>query len=240
MRSTLRISTKSWHGRIYAFWRRHAEFKTDGYRENLCHYARVVLFWGPLSIFLRAHPKGASFVRPCTVLAVMTVPTAIVWSAWMWPGETLRTFLLAISMLLALAGGVWIAARLDHSSEITDWFGRHTSWKRPFLFAGRNLEKVYDILAKPITVGRHRIPRVVPLIVAGWLIWIALDVRLLLVTAIVAAVAIAFLGGFKTYDLIEARRAKRGPDTGPGAARVGWELVVAKKHRVCPLIDVKD
>ena len=51
-RSTLVVSARSWHGRLYTWWRAQGGFKTIGYRENLCHYWRVVAIWAPLKFFL--------------------------------------------------------------------------------------------------------------------------------------------------------------------------------------------
>lgn len=41
------IDTKSWHYRWYTYWLREGRGTKPGYRENLCHYVRVLLFWAP-------------------------------------------------------------------------------------------------------------------------------------------------------------------------------------------------
>lgn len=50
------ISGTSWHFKIYQWWKNESHFETKkplGFRENLCHYMRVVLIWGPIGWFFR-------------------------------------------------------------------------------------------------------------------------------------------------------------------------------------------
>lgn len=51
-RSTQVVKADSWHAKMYAFWQNHGLVKNQNYRENLCHYCRVVTIWGPLSWFV--------------------------------------------------------------------------------------------------------------------------------------------------------------------------------------------
>lgn len=48
------VDPASWHGRLYANWMSHAEFKTPaaGFQESFCHYWRVVAVWAPLDWLL--------------------------------------------------------------------------------------------------------------------------------------------------------------------------------------------
>lgn len=43
------INTNSWHFRWYAYWLGTGRGVQPGYRENLCHYVRVLLFWAPMT-----------------------------------------------------------------------------------------------------------------------------------------------------------------------------------------------
>lgn len=70
---TLTVKPTSWHGRRYDWWQGRARFKnTPAYRENLCHYMRVVLIWttvmklkdaaGSIGSFIAGH-GGSWFAR---------------------------------------------------------------------------------------------------------------------------------------------------------------------------------
>ena len=50
-RSTQVVDAESWHAKLYAYWYAHGTIKKVGYRENLCHYCRVVAIWAPLVWF---------------------------------------------------------------------------------------------------------------------------------------------------------------------------------------------
>lgn len=62
---TMIVKPSSWHGRAYQFWQRHGGIKNNpGYRENLCHYSRVVLIWAPLAIIKVMIQRFAEFAGP--------------------------------------------------------------------------------------------------------------------------------------------------------------------------------
>jgi len=64
---TMVVKLNSWHGRLYQYWRRDARFKnTDTYRENLCHYSRVVLIWAPLTLVRNVSWTIRDFCEPGT------------------------------------------------------------------------------------------------------------------------------------------------------------------------------
>lgn len=41
------INKEAWHYRWYSYWLTHGRGNRSRYRENLCHYVRVLLFWAP-------------------------------------------------------------------------------------------------------------------------------------------------------------------------------------------------
>ena len=41
------IKTESWHYKWYADWLANGGGNAPSYKENLCHYVRVLLFWAP-------------------------------------------------------------------------------------------------------------------------------------------------------------------------------------------------
>lgn len=79
-RSTQVVSAQSWHAKMYSYWRQHGVFKKDDYRENLCHYVRVVLFWAPIAWLNEARlikgkisPNTAVLTLSYLVLSILTV-----------------------------------------------------------------------------------------------------------------------------------------------------------------------
>ena len=70
-RSTQVVSARSWHAKMYAYWRQHGIYKTDNYRENLCHYVRVVLIWTPLA-WMRDARLIKGKISPILALIVLT------------------------------------------------------------------------------------------------------------------------------------------------------------------------
>lgn len=43
------IKTDSWHYKWYAYWLTYGRGNKIEFRENLCHYVRVLLFWAPMT-----------------------------------------------------------------------------------------------------------------------------------------------------------------------------------------------
>jgi hypothetical protein len=54
---SLVIGADTWHGRWYRYWLSLGG-KQPKYRENLCHYVRVLLIWAPLRWFFKARVVG--------------------------------------------------------------------------------------------------------------------------------------------------------------------------------------
>jgi hypothetical protein len=52
------IDITSWHYRWYAYWLREGRGIVPGYRENLCHYVQVLLFWAPATWLDQHTPLG--------------------------------------------------------------------------------------------------------------------------------------------------------------------------------------
>src|SRR5579863_5972824 len=115
-RATLTVSTSSWHGRAYAYWRQHAKHKTVGYRENLCHYCRVVLFWAPFAWFMHA---GGEFIRPVTVFLAAVLVAGVTAAFLLAPGGTLAT-LGVLAVAVALCGVLGLAFWLT-DGEVGWW-----------------------------------------------------------------------------------------------------------------------
>ncbi len=72
-RGQLAPGEDSWHLKAYRWGMKHGKAKKPGYRENLCHYMRVILIWVPIFWFFKApiRKKGIlSYVRPWEVVFV--------------------------------------------------------------------------------------------------------------------------------------------------------------------------
>jgi hypothetical protein len=65
---TLVVPQDAWHRKVYEYWYRRGHFKKTGYRENLCHYVRVLLFWAPLMWFWNGQESHR--VKPWMIPAV--------------------------------------------------------------------------------------------------------------------------------------------------------------------------
>jgi hypothetical protein len=259
MRSQWTVSKNSWHGRLYLFWKRHASWKTKGYRENLCHYVRVLLFWAPISLFINLqHPKHR-WVRPWTVFMGVTIPTALAVTTWMFPGEMGRAFLVALGIITAAAVFCGLLALFDtFADEITAWLKKWGpklfGWvPKTLLAVGHATEKVVGgamkALARPfMTVHGQELPWIALIAAVVWAVAVIIQPKVLLWSGLIlvggaAFLAVAFLLAEGLHQLglfLQRRRASKPKRTDPTFFQVATGFVVAKKHRVCPLIDVEE
>lgn len=156
-RGTLVVSRNSWHGRLYHFWREHSEFKNGkDYRENLCHYVRVVVFWAPIAYFLHSKPKALFGVRPAVVLAGAAALATIVTAFLLEPGGSLKVLLIALGILTGIGGTFFGVYQLDeHKDDIRLWWNNEGRGVRsitrianvisaPFRFLGWVVTRVVD------------------------------------------------------------------------------------------------
>jgi hypothetical protein len=95
----LNISQSSWHFRVYSWWKEFGGFsKPSWFKENLCHYMRVVLIWAPLGWFLRKPIFGN--LRPWIVTAFLTAILATL--------VGLRYFMAATIAFWVFFGAIWL------------------------------------------------------------------------------------------------------------------------------------
>lgn len=96
----LTIDPTSWHAKLYWYWRPKARFKTVAYKENLCHYVRVVIFWAPL-MWMR---RGRVFKVPVwSYLATAVIGALIAVGLTYWT-DTMVTILIVVGAFLTLVG----------------------------------------------------------------------------------------------------------------------------------------
>jgi hypothetical protein len=79
---TLVVQPDSWHAQVYQYWRARGHLKTSGYRENLCHYVRVLVIWAPLMWFFRG--QETQKIKPWVYAAVPTTLAAVALSFYRW------------------------------------------------------------------------------------------------------------------------------------------------------------
>lgn len=252
MRGTLRVSSRTWHGRAYNFWRSHASFKTGNYRENLCHYVRVILFWAPISWFANGRiSKRWTWLRPIHVVVSLALLTALVLGLVLRPANTLIFLGWCIGSLAAFTSLALFLTWLDD-------YDNQKKAGRFFHRVGRPFGKVFGPVGR--LVGRAwswfgvksriaELPRGAVTVLSGLTVLYIANLILhtsatLIATAFgLGGIAVLFGAlwlGFKVYDTIKARRANQDHEPkDEGILKVGYRFVAAKKGRICPFIDVE-
>lgn len=121
-RGVLKVSKNSWHGRIYLNWKARGEFKTYGYRENLCHYVRVILIWAPINWFLKrpVHWKKADVdFYPYSIVLITTAVLLYIAMAIQFPLNVLGGTFFGICVV-ALLIGAFIAIDAIKEKRVRD------------------------------------------------------------------------------------------------------------------------
>jgi hypothetical protein len=244
-RSTLRVSNRTWHGRLYAFWRRNAVFKKGGYRENLCHYVRVILFWGPLAVFIHWAPfKRARYVTPCSVLTALVATVGIVWATIVYPSSVLSAVLTVLAITAAVAAGAFGINYLDnHEDDIVNWWKSEGRGVRQIRAVGRFFAAIGSAVSRFLMFTIFKLPVGLYLGVLAVALGSIFGDILVLVWTLVTLVTIGVLIlAAVVGEKVSQKRRNRIFDLTPkdeGIVRVGARFVVAKKHKICPFIEVE-
>lgn len=105
------IDTNAWHYRLYAWWEAHIG-NTPGYKENLCHYMRVVLFWAWATWFTQGigsilYRLGKRTGRIGAAIGKRIVAVGE-WEMWSWRGWHYvgRGFTGLVLALIVVAAGL--------------------------------------------------------------------------------------------------------------------------------------
>lgn len=257
-RGTLTVSTRSLHGKLYNFWRDHSEFKNaqSGYRENLCHYVRVVLFWAPVALFLHAHPKRLPFLRPAVIVGTVAALTGITFAILLNPGGTL--FLAAMIVgSAAVAFGLFFLAYYvdDHKMAIRTWFRNDGQGTRPLKFVlrvlgapFRGLAWLFDHIER--IGGYEPFGLDVPLggilffaaVIAGVTIGSFYNIMVLVIAVGVVVAFALFVGLVILLDWLREiwpASSRTRPVKDENILKVGARFAVAKKGKICPFIEVQ-
>lgn len=114
----MRISTRTWHGRVYRFWANHPENSRRWHlgnperrQENLCHYVRVILLWAPLFWLAFTRPTRHAWFRPVQPVAVALLAAVGTVSYMRWPKGSVNV-LLAVAITAGVAAVCSIVAVL--------------------------------------------------------------------------------------------------------------------------------
>ena len=66
------INMGSWHYRWYAYWLVASGGNKPNYKENLCHYMRVLVFWAPLC-WLGSHTPTSVFKQILSTICLLYI-----------------------------------------------------------------------------------------------------------------------------------------------------------------------
>lgn len=156
--SEINIHETSWHYRLYNWWRTTSGFtKPDGWRENRCHYLRVVIFWAPLGWFLRHDLFGIELLRPWIVLMLSILLGVVVYLFVVAPIKMLAFTGMVLAALVGIFGVMWL---LEH--RIRNPFLRAVIllvtlpvWG-PIMAIGKVLYVIFQQILEPIWFTQHR------------------------------------------------------------------------------------
>lgn len=249
-RAVWAISKDTWHGKIYRQWRKEAILKTGEvvpYKENLCHYIRVVLIWGPISIF---------FLRPLflglsAAVWIMSIILAglIIAAMIMNPLNVLAGLGVAI---LALALGALIHVLIAKHEDKFISFGRGIK-NLAYRFIGSpilrfwrkysindKIHSLFMLLCKEIRIFSVKVPVCLFLVAAvGLIVGFVFSLPSIAITGVFLIPIFALVNKHTDKESERQKKSNEKIDDGkPNFRSVAYDFFVSKKHRVCPLIEV--
>lgn len=91
-RGQVKVGKDSFHFQLYQYGTKHGRRKKRGYRENLCHYMRVVMIWAPLLWFfvvpLGKKESRTRWLRPWMITLAILVGAFGWYTVSTWPEQT--------------------------------------------------------------------------------------------------------------------------------------------------------
>lgn len=235
----LNVNENAWHYRFYQWWQSNGGHNKPAYRENLCHYMRVVLLWVPL--FWSVKTRYRFGMRP--VYPVMIG----LWSGiyYLLP-DSLHAFWVILSLVSTFYIGIFFLFRkkeaidrfIDKISppliliwesgldKAFAWFFKKKYWHiRPFMVATILLLAVWGMYY-PFTV-------------------LKLFGILGATTGAGAALVGILLLAFEISDKRKERRKKAQPNyynfsyqKSTSSVKLAGQFVMAKKRKICPFINL--
>lgn len=262
------VGPDSWHYHIYKWWRDNGGKPKLGYRENFCHYVRVLVFLVPFAWFFRVPLFWK--VRPWMPVTALSVGISVTYCAMRWPEESWSALIASFQGLLIT--GVLIVC-ISGTSALASYLGKRDFdlwlkhqwrdrlepalsfvWKKaivPFFTRGRWVFYPWTTTLATILVGG-----------AYLLGWETTQTALLLVASVATAAFIVVGSGILAVVVVEfglvrpisnvskrreRRRSARSSsvrsshvlrDRGTSTVRMAGTFVMAKKRRICPFINL--
>lgn len=251
--------------RIYDGWRQLAS-KPRREQIDLCHFMRVILIFAPWRWFWQKRLRHIG-LTPFLALATSAIVAVSVFASVRWPGEMLESLIMlgagiaAIVLLSLLAGGVYMLVRRNPDGwldavDAIGYYGFVWLWwpavriARAARWFSRNaIEPAGKWLFTKHLFSFSVKDELVPVVPAAFVLLALIGVGLWLQWTLVAYIAgtitlatLVVIGSFMLHEYVERRASRAAITSGDEAERepsVVWQWVVAKKHRICPLIEVK-
>lgn len=217
-----------------------------GYRENFCHYVRVLVLWAPLKWFLYANVL--TVIRPWTVSLVASLFFALGIAVYLWPDLALRTLFISLGGglgLTVIVGFLAVVIRMLSGSERLRQLGhRLDGWDRAVgnWFSDHEVYIGVGIVLIPVSL----FGTVLGIVAYEHPILFAIGVACF--TGLVVVLGLLAVPGYFLYEYLEERLATR-PRTTPKVmsfargisegVQITGQYIITKKRRVCPFIEFK-
>ncbi len=248
------ISGTSWHFKIYQWWKNESHFETKkplGFRENLCHYMRVVLIWGPIGWFFRYPLWGkippALYVIGAVVLAMVGVLVSI----------TPLALVVGIGMVVSFIAFGMVAIYLAelserHPNSLGRFFRIVTS---PISFLIRGWSNFCNTVVEPLLFTKNKylihswvflyclVGAFVTLTsgVVGLQKYVIGSVVLTVGIAVAVAILVAVFAIHSSIEGYKVRRAKRNAVKGISTVGLFRAFLNTKRgSRICPYIKLPE
>lgn len=260
----LEVDPHSWHAKWYNFWRDHAKYKATGYKENLCHYVRVLLIWAPI-MWIRYGRIGKV---PSWMPAALVIIAGVLWAGFTLIPTITQLVLIGVGVIAAAVGlfatGVLIHDKNpERAQRIVSAIFKPVTL--PLSWAQGKIKRSFDLNEERIDgfidwFFDTRVLRVVSPARVAFASFIALMAVLspqflftVLVIMVVASAALGILTGVVALaDWLDSRKTRTGSDPKPpgvvrkaaggvtGTIKLGGHYVMAKKRGICPFISFKE
>lgn len=253
------VDQDSWHYATYNWWRKHSRGNRPGYRENFCHYVRVILIWAPLlwlfkvPLFKRVRPWmifTPGFIAGITVHGAMVNPKTT-WNIW----QVVLALLLVVALIFAAAG---VIVYILYLLKISKKFRTIVTWILcplwiPFYAVAWILVSLTERYAPIKVFGTFAATLITLCYVAigvtrGWqaalhALLFTVVATLEIIAALAAIVFVALLVVLSVrgiYKSLTAPRRSLPKKQGGSTLKLIGQYIVARKRKICPLMIVPE
>lgn len=264
----LSINTDSWHYRWYQYWRKRGGQNPSGYRENLCHYMRVLLIWAPLKWYSKQ--KYFGFWTPFLATLLLGVLALVAVGFYFTPADT-GILLGVIAVGIGLIAGIlflieWLSIRPREKAIVGNIALKILlGVLSPFLFLYWLLyEQVYRRVLRPTGIWNWYFQPGWKYVISPWALtlvavvaiclffWTIVTLKILASVGIfIAAIALAMgliFGGVYWYERRKLRRSWQVQSGSPskfmeglsGTVKISGHYIIARKRRICPFLNLPE